>query len=100
MPVFGRPGFLAGVGLGAADSDVDGGGAGVETDGLGAGVEADGVGAGVEADGVGAGVVALGVASHLTMEEASTLTALLEPMMMVWLCFPGAVPAEISSLPA
>ena len=91
MPVFGWPGFLGVVGLGAADSDLDGWGAGVETDGLGAGVEADGV---------GAGVVALGVASHLTMEEASTLTALLEPMMMVWPCLPGAVPAEISSLPA
>ena len=84
MPVLGRPGFLGVVGLGVADSDLDG---------LGASVELDGVGLGV-------GVVSLGAAFHLSTVEASTVISLLEPMMMVWLCFSGVAPFEISSLPA
>ena len=80
VPVLGRPGFLGVVGLGADDSDLDGWGAGVEADGV--------------FD--GAGVIALGTAFHLSTAEASTVTSLLEPMMMVWL----RLPFEISSLPA
>ena len=55
---------------------------GSDLDGLGAGVELDGVGLGV-------GVIALGTAFHLSTAEASTVTSLLEPMMMVWLCLSG-----------
>ena len=90
LPVFGRPGFLAGVlgwGAGAVTVTVEVGvigSAGSSAEGVAAGAGGVVAGAGGVVSGAG-GVVAGagGVVAHLKEAVPLTATSVLEPMMMV-----------------